>query len=80
MFLHITCNELKIERGINRYDDYSQIYVDLEADDDQQIVITDILGKNDSTIIKINDLIDGSFTMLASFDVKYHQKLQTFIA
>lgn len=69
---------LKIERGNNKYDDYSQIYVDLEADDDQQIVITDILGKNDSTVIKINDLINGSFTMLASFDVKYHQKLQIF--
>ncbi|QEC74810.1 DUF262 domain-containing protein [Mucilaginibacter ginsenosidivorax] len=69
---------LKIARESGKIDDYSEMYVDLDAQDDQQIVIVDISGKNAESIIRVTDLLTGSFTMLAAFDAKYHKKLQHF--
>ncbi|MBB6128341.1 DUF262 domain-containing protein [Mucilaginibacter lappiensis] len=69
---------LKITRESGRVDDYSEMYVDLDAPEDQQIVIVDILNKPLDSLIRITDLLTGSFTMLASYDVKYHKKLQHF--
>lgn len=69
---------LKIERGSGKLDDYSEIYVDLEANSDQQIVIVDTSQKDSKSIIKLTDLLNGDFIMLGSYDSKYHKKLQTF--
>lgn len=43
-------------------DDYSQIFVDLQADESQEIVILDITDKNSENIISINDLLKGKMS------------------
>lgn len=58
--------------------DYSKMYVDLTAADDGEIIITDISGMEESTFIKLTDLMEGNFTMLASFPEEYHPILARY--
>ena len=58
--------------------DYSKMYVDLTAADDGEIIITDISGMEESTFIKLTDLMEGNFTMLASFPEEYHPILERY--
>lgn len=63
----------------NRTDDYSQIFIDLTADDDQQIVKTDaehLLA--DKKAISILDLLSGDFQLLASYPKHYYAKLDSY--
>ena len=58
--------------------DFSKIYVDLEADENEQIVITEIQGKDEQSIISIVNLLNGDFTLLGSYPNIYHQKLMVY--
>ena len=49
---------LKIERD-NRTDDFAEIYIDLTASENQEVVITDISEKNEKEIVRTVDLIRG---------------------
>jgi len=57
---------------------YSEMYVDLTAADDGEIIVTDTLGKEENTFIKITELMEGSLTKLASFPEKYHTILDRY--
>ena len=58
--------------------DYSEMYIDLTAEDDGEIIITDIADLHDNTFIKITDLMQGSLTKLASFPEEYHSILERY--
>ncbi|BAY94697.1 MULTISPECIES: DUF262 domain-containing protein [unclassified Tolypothrix] len=67
-----------LKREDGREDNFSQIFIDLEAQDSEQIVITDIVGKDEKSLISILNLLKGSFLLLAAYPQKYHDKLQTY--
>ena len=58
--------------------DYSEMYVDLTAEDDGEIIITDIAHLHENTFIKITDLMEGSLTKLVSFPEEYHPILERY--
>lgn len=76
--LFATLNGLKIERESGQYDDFSEIYVDLNAKEDEQIVIMDIEGREEHTFIQLKDLLYGDLTLLASFPKHHHDKLSEY--
>ena len=67
-----------LTREDGRKDNFSQIFIDLEAEDSEQIVITDIEGKDEKSLISILDLLKGSFLLLAAYPQKYHDKIQAY--
>lgn len=69
---------LKIQRDTIKVDDFAEVYIDLQAKDDEQIVITDISGKDSSSIIRITELLYGGITTLARYPKEYHEKLDTY--
>ncbi|MBA4409704.1 MAG: hypothetical protein C0397_09820 [Odoribacter sp.] len=69
---------LKIHRESGKEDDYSEIYIDLNANEDEQIVIIDITDKPEEALIKVTDLLNGTIKKLAKYDEKYHEKLDQY--
>ncbi|MBE9208876.1 DUF262 domain-containing protein [Nostoc sp. LEGE 06077] len=67
-----------LKREDGRSDNFSQIFIDLEAEDSDQIVITDIESKDEKSLISIINLLKGSFSLLAAYPQKYHDKLHTY--
>jgi hypothetical protein len=69
---------LKIDRGNDKVDDYSNMYIDLNAKDDEQIVLIDVTNKKETEYIKINDLLYGGLVLLASFPQEYLLLLEEY--
>lgn len=69
---------LKIERENCRFDDYSNMFIDLTANEDEQIVVIETEGKNKSALIKITDLLYGGLTLLASYPAEYLKLLEEY--
>jgi len=67
-----------LTREDGREDDFSKIFIDLGAEESGQIVITDLEGKNEKSLISILALLTGNFTLLASYPPEYHDKLNTY--
>jgi len=67
-----------IKREGSKEDDFSKIFIDLDAEESEQIVITDIEGKNQETLINVVALLTGNFILLASYHPKYHSKLNEY--
>jgi hypothetical protein len=58
--------------------DYSEIYIDLLANPDEDIVTTEIEGKKATDIIKITELMKGSLMKLAAYPEEHHSKLEHY--
>jgi len=69
---------LKIQRDTVKVDDFAEVYIDLQAKEDEQIVITDVSGKDSSSVIKITELLYGGITTLATYPKEYHEKLDMY--
>ena len=69
---------ITLAREDGRKDDFSEIFIDLDAEESGQIVITDLEGKNEKSLISIKALLTGNFTLLASYPQEYHEKLNTY--
>jgi len=69
---------LQVERDGRKIDDFAEMYIDLKAKDDEQIVITDISGKDQKSIIRIMDLLYGGLSLLAEYPKEYHEKLDEY--
>ncbi|MFZ0943534.1 MAG: DUF262 domain-containing protein [Syntrophobacteraceae bacterium] len=69
---------LKIERANGGTEDFSEVYVDLEANRDEQIVVTDLTGKEPTSCIKLVDLLYGGLTKLAAYPKEYHANLERY--
>lgn len=75
--LYASVKGLQVERD-GAIQDFSAIYIDLEAPEDCDLVITEIDGKPDKSYLRLADLLNADFTFLASFPPKYHEKLKAY--
>ena len=69
---------IKITRENNKIDDYSEIYINLNAQEDERIVTIDIENIDDENLIKITDLLYGGLTLLASYPKEHLKKLEEY--
>lgn len=69
---------LGVERLTGKVEDFSEVYVDLNARPDEQIVITDLTGKDPTACIKLADLLYGGLTKLTAYPEAYHRKLDNY--
>jgi hypothetical protein len=69
---------ITLTREDGREDDFSKIFIDLNAEESEQIVITDLEGKNEKCLISILQLLTGDFMLLASYPQEYHEKLKIY--
>ena len=69
----------KIIRDNGKEEDFSKIYIDLEAKEDEDIVIVDIHDKPSHTIIKLTDLMfkKGKY-IYNNYDEKYHENIDHY--
>lgn len=58
--------------------DYSEIYLDLLASADEEIIITETEGRNPTDVIKLTDLMKGSLTKLAAYPEQHHKKIEHY--
>ncbi len=72
-----TLNGAKVRRQF-RIEDFSEIYINLEADDDEEIVISGRDGIGEKSLIKLTSLLHGGLQYLASFSEEYLQRLEKF--
>lgn len=76
--LFASLNGLKITRESGKIDDFSNMFIDLKAKEDEQIVITDLEDRKDGSFIKINDLLYGGLTLLASFPPENLKRIEEY--
>lgn len=76
--LFATLKGLKIQRTDEKLEDYDEIYINLEADEDDDIVVIDRENLDENTLIRLTDLLYGELSLLFNFDKKYHPKLQDY--
>ncbi|MFQ5754333.1 MAG: DUF262 domain-containing protein, partial [bacterium] len=76
--LFATLKGLKLHRENGKSEDYADMYLDLNAAGDEQIVITDTANKDEKGIIRIMNLLDGDIELLASYPKEYHKKLNEY--
>jgi len=67
---------IKDENGVDI--NYSEIYIDLTAHANEDIVITEIDGKEPTDIVKLKDLTKGSLTKLAKYPEKHHKLIEHY--
>ncbi|WP_107937329.1 DUF262 domain-containing protein [Ureibacillus chungkukjangi] len=75
--LYASLKGLKISRD-NTVDDFSQIYIDLVANKDNTIILTNIEGHNPLEVISLKDLINGGLSVLAAYPQVLHKKLEDY--
>ena len=59
-------------------DDFAAIYVDLAADDDGELVITNIEGREKLSYISVRNLVSYDFLQLGKFPQEYHKKMAAY--
>lgn len=77
--LFVSVKGEKIVKEDGKTEDYSQIYVDLEATEDEEIVIVDIGNKDIKSVISIKELITGGLSLGRKYEEKYHQKIDSYM-
>lgn len=75
--LFASINGLTIQRD-GHADDFSEIYADLEATDDRDVVTIDVATKPERTYVRLVDLLKGGVRFFAAFPEKYHRKLDDY--
>jgi len=70
---------LKVERKEKKIDDFAKMYINLEANKDEQIVITDITKMDPGSLIRITDLLNADFIQLSKYPNKYHEILREYM-
>lgn len=76
--LYASLRGIKIQRNSGKEDDFSEMFINLEASEDEQIVVTDISELPEGTWIRLHDLIYGGLQQLAAFPEYYHKKLDEY--
>lgn len=69
---------VKIQRDAIKVDDYSAIYIDLTASEEEQIVTLDVVDKEPDSYIKLTDLLYGGLTLLAKYPPQYLRLLEEY--
>ena len=76
--LFATLKGLQIERDAGKVDYYDKMYINLNANEDEEIVITNKDGFDDNSLIRLTDLLYGPLTLLFGYEEKFHSKLQDY--
>ena len=70
---------LKVEKEDGKIEDFNKIYIDLEADENNdEIVIIDTDKRDPQSVISIKDLLYGSFDKLADYPKRLHEKIKRY--
>lgn len=70
---------LEIQKANGSTNNYEEMYIDLEASEDEQIVVTELEERTDEkSYIKITDLLYGGLTLLASYPSQYLKKIEEY--
>ncbi len=75
--LYASFRGLKVQRN-ERVDDFSQIYVDLRAEGEEQAAVVGTDGKSPDSIVSVVDLLNEDFTFLAAYPKEHHQVLSDY--
>ena len=67
-----------VQREGKRSDDYSEMYIDLNAEEDEQVVIIDATDRKVADTIKVTDLLYGGIPLLASYPIAHQKKLEEY--
>ena len=76
--LYAALKGVKIGEEDGRISDYSEIYVDLLAKDDEDIVTTEIEKRSSEQLIKLTDLMKGGYAIFKNFPEEFHEKLDHY--
>ena len=76
--LYASLEGVKIKREGKYQTDYSKIYINLQANEDEEIVITDIKNLPENTYISISDLIIFDFDFIAKYSEEMRKKIQKY--
>ena len=66
-------------RREQKNDDFSAIYIDLAADEDDDLVVASIEGREEGTYISVRDLVSFKLTELAKYPEEYHPKIELYL-
>jgi len=75
--LYASIEGLSVEKK-HGTDDFSEIYIDLRASKEDDIVITDISDKTSTSVIKIKDLINRGITFFSTYPQSLHKKIEDY--
>ena len=76
--LYACLKGLSVNRADKKHpDNFAEIYIDLTAKDDEQIVVTKIVG-DEQDYISILDLMSGGLTHLAGYPSRHHKKIESY--
>jgi hypothetical protein len=76
--LYAALRGIKVERNSGKTDDFADMFINLDAGEDDQIVVTEVADLADGTWIRLRDLIHGSFKTLAAYPADYHERLSEY--
>lgn len=76
--LFATLKGLTIVRSGGNVEDFAELYVDLKAKPDEQIVVTDITNREASDCIRLTDLLYGGLGKLTAYPTEYHPALEEY--
>ncbi|WP_195962592.1 GmrSD restriction endonuclease domain-containing protein [Clostridium tyrobutyricum] len=76
--IYASLKGVKVKRKDNKLEDFSEMYIDLLAEDDEDIVITDISEKDRDKVIKLRDLLYGGIRLLSNYADELQEKLEAY--
>ncbi|MBI4595635.1 MAG: DUF262 domain-containing protein [Candidatus Tectomicrobia bacterium] len=68
----------KVKKEDGHVDDFGQMHIDLEAKEDEPIVVTDVTGKSPESLIKLRDLLNIRTAQFVRYPSEYHGKLDEY--
>jgi hypothetical protein len=75
--LFVTLKGLTIKRE-EQEEDFSQFWVDLTADEHEEIIKMDAVGRDEKQVIQLKHLLSGDFAFLASFPKEQQDRIRTY--
>ena len=76
--LYAALKGVKIGEEDGKTSDYSEIYLNLSANDEEDIVTTEIDICNTEQIIKLTDLMKGGYSIFKNYPEELHEKLDHY--
>jgi hypothetical protein len=75
--LFVTLNGLTVRREEHE-DDYSQMWLDLKATEEDELVLLDVRDREEGDFIRLHDLLNGEFDYLASFPRQAQERIKLY--
>lgn len=75
--LYASARGLKVERD-ERTDDFAEMYIDLEAGEDEPVVIIDKNDRDPKSVVRVVDLLNADISFLAAYPKALHKRLSEY--